>query len=146
MVRKNHFNWLLTDTVSDHFSPFTPLLLKNKMSQKTSSAANGDIDVLHDPKKAAGAAVEQGRRVVTGLTGMYLLVAGAVSLSWLVGYLDFSYVWSFLLTAALFVIWKAKIKKIIKQYLNIEEADLYRRRAFRQNETAEWLNFLLNRW
>ncbi|XP_025104942.1 tricalbin-3-like isoform X2 [Pomacea canaliculata] len=113
------------------------------MSQKTSSAANGDIDVLHDPKKAA---VEQGRRVVTGLTGMYLLVAGAVSLSWLVGYLDFSYVWSFLLTAALFVIWKAKIKKIIKQYLNIEEADLYRRRAFRQNETAEWLNFLLNRW
>ncbi|KAL8611006.1 hypothetical protein ACOMHN_042622 [Nucella lapillus] len=40
----------------------------------------------------------------------------------------------------------AKISKVIRQHLNIEEAVLYRRRAFRQNETVEWLNFLLNRW
>ncbi|KAK7104209.1 hypothetical protein V1264_018965 [Littorina saxatilis] len=109
------------------------------------SAPNGDIRSPADARKA-NAVLEHGSRAVTGLTGMYLLVAAAVSSSWLIGFFEFSFVWAFLLIAGLFLIWKAKISKIIKQHLNLEESALYRRRAFRQNETAEWLNFLLNRW
>ncbi|XP_076463535.1 extended synaptotagmin-1-like isoform X2 [Babylonia areolata] len=110
------------------------------------SAPNGDIRTVGDAKRGGAVVDAQSSRTVTGLTGMYLLVAGAVSLSWLIGFFEFSFVWAFLLISALFIVWKAKISRIIKQHLNVEETVLYRRRAFRQNETVEWLNFLLNRW
>jgi len=110
------------------------------------SAPNGDIRSPANSRKPVAVLDEKGSRAVTGLTGMYLLVACAVSGSWLIGFLEFSFVWAFLLITGLFVVWQAKISQIIKQHLNVEESVLYRRRAFRQNETAEWLNFLLNRW
>lgn len=115
------------------------------------SAPNGDVHAKRGESKKTPPKVPVdtgGNRVVTGLTGMYILVAGAVSCSWLIGYFELSFVWAFLLIASLFLIWQAKINKIVKHYLNIEEISLYRKRAFhfRQNETAEWLNFLVNRW
>ncbi|KAK7451362.1 hypothetical protein BaRGS_00039834, partial [Batillaria attramentaria] len=109
------------------------------------SAPNGDIRSHADAKKLASTD-SPSSGVATGLTGMYVLVAGAVSCSWLVGFFELSFVWAFLLILSLFVVWKAKISKIVKQHLDIEETALYRRRAFRQNESAEWMNFLINRW
>jgi Ca2+-dependent lipid-binding protein len=111
------------------------------------SAPNGDVHTLGDARKAPpGSAEESGQKVVTGLTGMYILVACAVSCAWLIGYFELSFVWAFILLAGLFLVWQAKISKIIKRFLACEEVNLYRKRAFRQNETVEWFNFLLNRW
>ncbi|CAL1533878.1 unnamed protein product [Lymnaea stagnalis] len=90
--------------------------------------------------------VDESKKAVTSFVGMYILVAGIVALAWLLGYFDFSFLWVFISIAALFIIWKAKISRIIAQHLSHEEDVLYRKRAFRQNETAEWFNFLLNRW
>ncbi|XP_055878797.1 uncharacterized protein LOC106052623 isoform X3 [Biomphalaria glabrata] len=89
---------------------------------------------------------EESKKAVTSFVGMYILVAATVALAWLLGYFDFSFLWVFISIAVLFVVWRAKISKIISQHLSNEEAVLYRKRAFRQNETAEWFNFLLNRW
>ncbi|XP_059178126.1 uncharacterized protein LOC131957377 isoform X2 [Physella acuta] len=104
------------------------------------STANGDI--------ATAEAVElaETKKTVTSFVGMYIIVSLTVALAWLLGYFDFSFLWVFISIASLFVVWKAKISKIITQHLCQEEATLYRKRAFRQNETAEWFNFLLNRW
>lgn len=109
------------------------------------SAPNGDVRSLADANKAA-VSDRPSSGVVTGLTGMYLLVAAAVSCAWLIGFCALSFVWAFLLIGSLFLVWKTKISRIVKQHLDIEETALYRRRAFRQHETVEWLNFLLNRW
>lgn len=118
------------------------------------SAPNGDVrarppsaPVRRDASVRKEASVDKpSSGVVTGLTGMYLLVAGAVACSWLIGFWELSFVYAFLLIASLFLVWKTKISKIVKQHLDFEETALYRRRAFRQNESVEWLNFLLNRW
>lgn len=89
---------------------------------------------------------EESQKAVTSFMGMYLIVTFIVANSWILGYFDFSFLWVFISIALLFIVWKAKIGKIIAQHLSNEEATLYRKRAFRQNETAEWFNFLLNRW
>ncbi|KAK3702726.1 hypothetical protein RRG08_042712 [Elysia crispata] len=91
-------------------------------------------------------AMNESRRAVTSFMSMYLLVSAAVALAWLLGTLGCSFLWVFLSIGALFAIWKAKIGRIIAQHLNYQEAILYRKRAFRQDETAEWFNFMLNRW
>uniref|UniRef100_A0A0B7ARF5 Uncharacterized protein n=1 Tax=Arion vulgaris TaxID=1028688 RepID=A0A0B7ARF5_9EUPU len=106
------------------------------------ASANGDI-VSAEYRKAQ---TEESQKAVTSFMGMYLIVSFIVAFAWLLGYFDFSFLWVFISIASLFIIWKAKIGKIIAQHLSNEEATLYRKRAFRQNETAEWFNFLLNRW
>lgn len=106
------------------------------------ATANGDAVFAEAHKMRA----EESQKAVTSFMGMYLIVAFVVAFSWLLGYFDFSFLWVFISIASLFIIWKAKIGKVIAQHLSNEEATLYRKRAFRQNETAEWFNFLLNRW
>ncbi|XP_041353742.1 tricalbin-3-like isoform X2 [Gigantopelta aegis] len=101
---------------------------------------NGDIGLADSMRH-----LDQ-KQTVTGLTGMYLLVAGVVALAWALGYFGFSSLWIFFLVSSLFVIWKSQTSKIIKKHLDYEEAALHRKRALRQSETVEWLNFLLNRW
>ncbi|ESP01611.1 hypothetical protein LOTGIDRAFT_172554 [Lottia gigantea] len=104
------------------------------------SLANGDLNREIDAKDL------KTRKEVTNLMGMYLLVAGAVTISWVLGYLEFSFLWVFMLSASLFVVWKTKIGNIIRRHLDFEEDNLHRKRALRQSESVEWFNFLLNRW
>ncbi|CAG5128726.1 unnamed protein product, partial [Candidula unifasciata] len=110
--------------------------IMNKMA-----AVNGDA-VFGEAHKIRA---EESQKAVTSFMGMYLIVAFTVAFSWLLGYFDFSFLWVFISIASLFIVWKTKIGKVIAQHLSNEEATLYRKRAFRQNETAEWFNFLLNR-
>lgn len=103
--------------------------------------ANGDVKNV-DIK----AARDGQKEAVTSLTGMYILVAALVAIAWGLGCYGCSFLWVFFLVSCLFVIWRAKISRIIKRHLDFEEATLHRKRALRQSETVEWLNFLLNRW
>lgn len=104
--------------------------------------ANGDVK---ERLKSLRGEEPQGE-AVNNLTAMYLLVAGSVAAAWALGYFAFSSLWIFLIVSCLFIVWKAKIHKIIKRQLALEQSLLHRKKALRQNETVEWLNFLLNRW
>ncbi|XP_055957357.1 uncharacterized protein LOC126821662 isoform X2 [Patella vulgata] len=106
----------------------------------TKSISNGDISSRDATSRT------QAKKEVTNLMGLYLLVVGAVASAWAFGYFEFSFLWVFLLSACLFLVWKTKIGTIIRRHLDYEEDNLHRKRALRQSESVEWLNFLLNRW
>lgn len=76
----------------------------------------------------------------------YLFVASIVICSWLFGTLGLSFIWTLSLIAILFSIWKTKLFNLIRRILDLEQLSIHRKRALRQNETTEWLNFLFNRW
>lgn len=86
------------------------------------------------------------RHVTNQLVVMYLFVAVVVVSSWGLGTMSFSFQWVFLLLALLFMIWKVRLSALIRKKLHIEESNIHRKRALRQSETAEWLNFAVNRW
>lgn len=80
------------------------------------------------------------------LLGVYILVCAVISGSWAVGYFQHSFLWVFLLICSLFILWKTKLTNIVQNRLYQEEIRIHRKRALRQSETAEWLNFIINRW
>jgi Ca2+-dependent lipid-binding protein len=86
------------------------------------------------------------RGTVNELMRVYLLVVAIVSCSWLLGSLSFSFLWVFILSAALFVVWKSKVTSIVRRHVAYQEEIIHRKRALNQSETAEWFNFLMNRW
>lgn len=75
-----------------------------------------------------------------------LFVIGLISLSWFLGAFGFSYLWCFFLIPLYFTVWYRKNSKIIDE--RVREAELYvhRKKALRNEESTEWLNFILNRW
>lgn len=77
---------------------------------------------------------------------VYILIAFVINLSWLLGWLGFSFLWIFALVFLTFVVWYTKVMTIVELYIKEREISLHRKRALRQNESAEWLNFILNRW
>lgn len=76
----------------------------------------------------------------------YLFVASVVACSWIFGALGLSFIWTLGLIAILFSIWRTKLFNLIRRILDLEQLSIHRKRALRQNETTEWLNFLFNRW
>ncbi|XP_052057688.1 uncharacterized protein LOC127698326 isoform X6 [Mytilus californianus] len=80
------------------------------------------------------------------LLGVYILVCFVVSASWAIGHYQCSFLWVFLLISGLFVLWKTKLTNIVQNRMYQEELRIHRKRALRQSETAEWLNFIINRW
>ncbi|XP_070578494.1 uncharacterized protein [Ptychodera flava] len=46
----------------------------------------------------------------------------------------------------MFVIWRARMIKIVNEAIVVETLRVHQQRALRQSETAEWLNFVINRW
>lgn len=77
---------------------------------------------------------------------VYLLVVVMLSGSWVLGCMGYSFIWVFLLISTLFVVWKTKLTNIVRKHLEFEEGRIHRKRALKQSETVEWLNFVLNRW
>ncbi|XP_063216806.1 extended synaptotagmin-2-like [Bacillus rossius redtenbacheri] len=74
------------------------------------------------------------------------LVAAAAAGSWLLGAAGLSVAWMLLLLVLLVSLWKAHAARLLGAAVRGEEARVRRRRALRPDETAEWLNFLVNRW
>ena len=128
------------------FLDITPLSFCTKMSTTNSDKCRRRAGFQASTDVCGSGTVSVENSQVVGLTGIFLLVSIVVSISWLIGCLSFSFVWVLILIACLFMVWKSKISRIVKHHLNVKETVLYRKRAFRHNESAEWLNFVLNRW
>ena len=67
-------------------------------------------------------------------------------IAWLFGWYDVSLVWVFALLAWIFLWWKNTVTRVIDLAAKEAEIDKRRQRALCSAETAEWLNFLINRW
>ena len=108
-----------------------------KRSEKTSNGTVGPRGGARDPPRD---------ETIAQLFGVYLYVSAAVTIAWVFGVYQFSFLWIFILISGLFVLWRSVLTKIITRRLVAEENIIHRKRALKQSETGEWLNFILNRW
>lgn len=83
---------------------------------------------------------------ISQLLGIYFLVVLAISTAWVLGTFQMAFYWTFLLSGIIFVIWRTKLRQILRNKIFAVECLIHRKRALRQNESSEWLNFILNRW
>ena len=67
-------------------------------------------------------------------------------IAWLLGKTDVSILWIFFLLAWIFFWWKNTATKVIDLAAKQAEIDKRREKALSNAETAEWLNFIINRW
>ena len=77
---------------------------------------------------------------------IYLFIAAALVASWLLGLYQFSFFWVFVVAFVIFYFWKSKVLSLTEQFLRQCELFIHRKRALSQHETAEWLNYVINRW
>ena len=69
-----------------------------------------------------------------------------IAASWTLGVTGFSFIWVFLLIVITFTVWWSKVMTMTERHVRMKEMVMHRKRALRQSETAEWLNFFINRW
>lgn len=67
-------------------------------------------------------------------------------LAWVLGRCEAGFLWIFLLLVWMLLWWNNNAARIIELAAEEVENDLRRKKAQTNSETAEWLNFLLNRW
>lgn len=75
-----------------------------------------------------------------------LFVCAVVVLTWFLGAYGFSLVWAGFIIPLIFTVWYRKNCRILDARVREAEIKVHRRKALRDEETAEWLNFVLNRW
>jgi Ca2+-dependent lipid-binding protein len=80
------------------------------------------------------------------LNWMLMFVAVSVVCSWLLGTIGLSLAWLLLLLALVAAVWKTSLVRLVDAAVSYETLRVRRKRALSQDETAEWFNFLLNRW
>lgn len=86
------------------------------------------------------------RSAVAELMGLYIIVSFLLALSWLLGTVECSFLWIFGIIFCLFIVWQTRLRNIVERNLDWHKEHFQRKRALRQEETAEWLNFIINRW
>ena len=67
-------------------------------------------------------------------------------IAWLLGKIDVSILWIIFLLAWIFFWWKNTATKVIDLAAKQAEIDKRREKALSNAETAEWFNFMINRW
>ncbi|XP_061173076.1 uncharacterized protein LOC133182305 isoform X2 [Saccostrea echinata] len=97
-------------------------------------------DFLKEAEKSGNA------DTISQLMGLYFVVVLAISTSWVLGTLQMAFYWTFLLFGVIFVVWRTKLRQILRNKIFAVECLIHRKRALRQDESSEWLNFILNRW
>lgn len=90
--------------------------------------------------------VVQPKSAVNQLMGLYIIVSFMLAMAWFLGTLNFSFLWVFAIIFCLFIVWKTRLRNIVERNLDWHKEHFHRKRALRQEETAEWLNFIINRW
>lgn len=73
-------------------------------------------------------------------------VALTIVIAWLFGFFGFSIAWALLLIISVHIVWWGSLSRLIEESLAYEKRQLQRRKALSNEETAEWFNFILNRW
>nr|XP_022329862.1 tricalbin-3-like isoform X4 [Crassostrea virginica] len=97
----------------------------------------------HFPKEAE---MSGNADTISQLIGLYFLVVVAILTAWALGCFQMAFYWTFLLCGFIFVVWRTKLRQILRNKIFAVECLIHRKRALRQNESSEWLNFILNRW
>jgi len=77
---------------------------------------------------------------------IYLIFCSAIVVAWVLGSWQFSFVWTFVIALITLAIWRSKVMTLTERNIQYRETILHRRRSLRQSESAEWLNFIINRW
>ena len=72
--------------------------------------------------------------------------AGFVVLAWIFGRIGFSVIWLAPFLVFVFSWWNRTSSEILETTTRLADIQARRERAFKNAETAEWLNFILNRW
>jgi len=103
------------------------------------SEQSGDVNLLVDDKCLL-------RRRQNEQLVVYLFVSAALVTTWFFGLYQLSFFWVFVVTFITFVFWKSRVLSFTEHFLRQSELFMHRKRALSQSETAEWLNFIINRW
>ena len=77
---------------------------------------------------------------------LYIFVSAIITAAYVLGSMEFSFIWVFMLIALTFVVWWGKVLHLTEEHVKYHEQLVHRKRALRHMETAEWLNFVVNRW
>jgi Ca2+-dependent lipid-binding protein len=72
--------------------------------------------------------------------------AGFVVLAWIFGRIGFSVIWLAPVPLFIFSWWDPTSSLTFEAAPRVADIQARRERAFKNAETAEWLNFILNRW
>ena len=156
LYRPDHLVLTMSHTPVQHFHVLQALrdlpfcfcrqLQLGGMFQRSSSGRRSTKGaVLHD-----GAETQEERKAKSERENqqllVYLFVCVMLLVAWLLGSCGASFFWVFFLIALTFAVWWNKVMGLLDRHLREQELVLHRRRALRQSETSEWLNFIINRW
>ncbi|CAH1793049.1 unnamed protein product [Owenia fusiformis] len=86
------------------------------------------------------------RRRENQLLFIYIFVGLSLLMAWKLGEYSFSIIWIFGLVGVVFVVWWARVLRLTEEHLKFYEVLLHRKKALGRSESAEWLNFVINRW
>lgn len=112
--------------------------------EKPDNAKNGQKSESKQPSDA-----EQERRTLHRENQYQRLIISMLIftiIAWLLGKTDVSIIWIFALLAWVFFWWKNTATRVIDLAATQAEIDKRREKSLMNAETAEWLNFLINRW
>ena len=77
---------------------------------------------------------------------IYIYVSIVIVIAWILGTFQVSFLWIFFLIVLTFGVWWGKVLYLTEEHIKNKEIQVHRKRALRQSETAEWMNFIINRW
>ena len=86
------------------------------------------------------------KTLVAHMLGLYFIIAFMLCLSWILGTFSFSFLWVFTIIFGLFMFWISYLQNTFNKIIDSHKTFFLRKKALRQEETAEWLNFIINRW
>lgn len=112
---------------------------------KVTSVANDDEK--SEAKQTSDA--EEGRQAIRRANQHQKLIISVLIftiIAWLVGKTDISIFWIFTLLVWILFWWNNTATHVIDSAVKEAEIERRRQKALSNGETAEWLNFLINRW
>lgn len=101
-----------------------------------------------EEKKSKSVNAEDDMQAFRGKHYFRLVVstAGFVILAWIFGRLGLGLVWLVPFLVFVFSWWNRTSSEILETTSRLADIQAHRERAFKNAETAEWLNFIVNRW
>ncbi|CAM1331331.1 Uncharacterised protein g10548 [Pycnogonum litorale] len=104
----------------------------NRKSDKSGSDLNNEVNFGLQREKRFGFQL--------------IIVSLLVLFAWILGYKQCSLAWAVFVTVLVIIIWKSTFVSLLEDSVKFEENRIHRQRALHNLETAEWLNFIINRW
>lgn len=111
---------------------------ENSGSDEEKSSQSKQVSEAEQERHSLHRANQQQRLILSLL--LFTIVA------WVIGRYDVSVVWIFVLLAWVIFWWKNTASRVVELAVKEAENDTRRQKALSNAETAEWLNFLINRW